>query len=384
MNFFSKVVNCRYKFSIDKKSDILLFTGWENKELFLKELKEYSIVFVHRKSYEVNIFYLAIAFFLKFIFNEKLKISYIRAHTFFVKPKIILTTYDTEEMVFSFKKYFNIKTFIIQLNHQNAYQGWWGKSKAKYEVDEIFVYGEDYKKLFQKYLKANYNIIGAFRNNSFLMKNSKKKKEKSISYISQYRKGYSFGGTLKTKNSYIVDIMILKFLEKYCLKRKLILKINLFSSPNLPGRRGLWYKNKNEINFFKSLKLKCKHKYITPKGVMGSYKNLILSNCKTIVAADSNITYEMFVRGKKCVFFSIRDWDHKAKSGNFGWPGKYPNAGFCWNNKYSEKNFEKTLNRVISMSNQTWEKLSKKYLRKIIVHDNGNKIFKKKIRDAIL
>ena len=117
MSFISKVVKCRYKFRIDKKSDILLFTGWENKELFKKELKKYSIVFVHRKSYEVNIFYLVVAFFLKFIFNEKLKISYIRAHTYFVKPKIILSTYDTEEMCFFFKKYFKIKTFLVQLNH---------------------------------------------------------------------------------------------------------------------------------------------------------------------------------------------------------------------------------------------------------------------------
>ena len=397
MNLFKKLIQCKYKFCIDKKSDILIFSGWENVEILKKELKGYSAVFIHRKNYETNIFYLIIAIFLQFICKEQLKFSYIRAHIYFVKPKIILSTYEMDEMSFLFKKLFNTKTAIIQINRQNSFIGFAGelmsgkiknnfsrKKNLPYEVDHMFVYGKDYEKRYSRFVKTKFHKIGAFRNNTNLKLNNRNKLGNSIEYISQYRSGFNYKKGFKGRQSYFTDITVIRFLEKYCIKKNLLLNINLFSSHNLPGRRGRWYKNKEEINFFKNLNLQCKHKYIFPIGSQGSYNNLISSNSKVIVTVDSNLGYEMLARGKKTVFFSLRDWDPNEKSCSFGWPHKYPKIGFFWANRFfSEKEYEKILNRVMKISNSAWEKKIKRYVKPLIVFDRGNKIFKKKLKEII-
>ena len=384
-NLIKKLIFCKYKFSIDRKSDILIYTGWENVEIFKKTLGNYNLTFLHRKSYEINIVYLLIAIYYKILKKEKLAVSYFRAVIFFVKPKLFLTAYDNEELVYLIKNHFSIKTACIQISHHNDYMDMWGTftRKRNLRVDHMFVYGNNYKKRFSSVIKSKFHNIGSFRNNSISKRNNKKKKENSISYISQFRDGWKYTGSFKEHGTYIPELIILKFLEQYCIKKNFTLKINLFSSPNLPGRRGKWYKEKTEINFFDKLKLKCKYKYIVPKDALGSYNNLICDNSQVVVTCDSNLGYELLCRDIKVVFLSIRDWDPNAKSGNFGWPGKYPKTGFFWTNINSNKIFERVINRVIKINSNFWKKKIKKYFSNIIIYDEKNKILKKELKKAI-
>ena len=386
MKFFNKLINCKYYFKIDKKSDILVYSSKENKEIITKLLRNYKVVYFDRKVFEVNIFYLLISLVLKILKNEKLSTSYFRTIIYFVKPRLILSAYDNQKVFYLFKKYFNVKTAFIQISHHNDSFDIFGtiKKNKDYEVDHMFVYGKNYEKEFAKYIKGKFYRIGSFRNNSILQLSHNKKKENSVSFISQYRK-YSKESSIEPilKKNLNYQKYILRFLDNYCLKKGLTLKIHLYSCPNDPGRRKKWYEEKSEVNFIESLKLKCKFKYVVPQTVFGSYNNLIADNAKAIVCNDSNLAYELLSRKKKVIFFSIKKWNKKSKSGKFGWPGRYPETGFFWTNKYSEKIFEKIINQVIEVNDSLWKKKIKKYFSEIIIYDKNNKIFREKIKKII-
>ena len=89
-----------------------------------------------------------------------------------LKPKIIVSN-DYDHRISEVKKIDRrIKTLICQHNSMfvnNSKKNIFGKNLKTYSYDYFFVYDEYSKKLFSKFIKANYKISGSLKYNEFII-----------------------------------------------------------------------------------------------------------------------------------------------------------------------------------------------------------------------
>ena len=88
--------------------------------------------------------------------------------------------------------------------------------------------------------------------------------------------------------------------------------------------------------------------------------------------------YEAFGRGKKILAFPIRGKTLKLKNANFA-DDELKKIGIFWSNKCNSQIFNKLFNNLITMKNNNWIKLRKKYESNIMLYEKNNTTFKKLI-----
>ena len=382
MQILRILLKAKFSFKIGTKVDLLIWTGWENKEIFNNLFKKINYDYIERPTDVINLPYLFVAIFLKIIKGQSIFINYFKAAVFFSKPKILLTTYDNYSVFYKFRKIFNVETGFIQNGHRFPYMNYlynYNKKinydKKNNHVNHMFVYGKNIQNELKKYINGKFYFIGSFRNNSISKPNNKISKDKSsIIFISQFR-------VQNSNTTPIPDGKILKLLDEYCLKKEIKLKIMCFCSPHI--KRGRGKENfKEEINYYKNLKLRTNYKLLIRKNFYDSYR--ILQKENLIITENSALGYEMLALGKKVIFFPIRKDDFSPKGANhFGWPLNSGKSGPFWLNYYSPKKLFEKIEKIRLMNKLIWNDISKKYIKNIINFDYKNKILVQTIKKQI-
>lgn len=369
-----------FEFKIPHKKKLIIYTPkiYQNSfdKLFGKDIY-YLFPFVQK----INLIIYTFARLISIIKRKKFILVYFQILCFFVKPKVILTTFDNYDFFYSLKNLLknNIKLFVIQNN-------WYGgsyavkhfnKDKKYYKCDEIFIFGKCYENFYRSRItiKDKIQVIGSFRANFSDKTVQNHIDKRSLNYISQFRPVSNYKG----EDTYPLDLQksIIKFLDNYSLENDLIL--NIFCKYN---NNELMNANNNfikmEENFYKSLNLKTKHNLIISNEINDNFKKLLQKDI--IITNDSTLGYELFAFEKKVAFFTIRNKEPYVVK--FGWPAEYTSGKF-WTNIYSENNMRYILDWLRKIEKTEWLEYTENIRNNLISKDLGNKKLVKHVTSYI-
>lgn len=249
-----------------------------------------------------------------------------------------------------------------------------------YNIDEMYLYGEETKKVFSKYIKGKCFSTGSLPNNRIVFDSNNILRKNSLTFISQHKPKRPFPE---------IEKIIIKFLKEYCLKKNLNLSIStrVLASDKKGKKDYEQILGNSGWNYFPREEL----------GAIGDsehYRKVLLS--EYIVCVDSTLGYEALSRKKKVAFFSLgsysEEWCKKYYITNlkknsyyvpekFGYPLKLDPEGKFWLSEYDEKRMEEKLNYLISIDNNSWYKLLEEMgLEKIIKFDPHNQTLIKNLK----
>lgn len=327
---------------------------------------------------EVNL-YVVFKLFLSF---KKINMqNYIKKYIEIVNPKIVISHIDNNDFFFSLKNYFpKIKFLFIQNGTGLADFTNKELNKKKWRVDIMFVYSNQYKKIYSKFVKGKILTIGSFKNN--LYKYQKKlTRLNQLVFISPYKESdnkyiYTYNNKGFSHNDfYDSEIKLLPILFEFCVTNKIPLVIAGFYTK----------KNKNEEKFYKNILKNYIQKYPNlfffkhREGQYGSYK--LIDKSRIVTYVDSALGPQSYSRGNKTMAFCFKSKINPNL--RFGWPAKFKKSGKFWLNDFNKIKILKKLNEVYEMNNFEWNNLINNHIDKIIKKDAGNKIFKKHLEDFI-
>ncbi len=219
------------------------------------------------------------------------------------------------------------------------------------------------KKIFEKYIDANFVIIGSFLNNYYL--NDKKKNFNEILIISQYRdkdREHNLKSSFHNTHEFLIPCLI-KFLKVKKYKEK----ISILGSSSNPKKEKIYYKK-----FFKGFKFN----FYKKKEFFGYHR---VDNTKIVIGIDSTLLYEAFARNKKIGIFNLSGNLEKYRvHDTFLWKHYLKGEGIFWTRSKNEKKIFKIFNYLFNCSNIEWLKVKNRY-KDLMIKDEGNKKFIKTI-----
>ena len=133
------------------------------------------------------------------------------------------------------------------------------------------------------------------------------------------------------------------------------------------------YKNQSfqEKNFYKEFNLNLIENSNT--SWRSSYE--ILDSDSLIVSTNSTLGLELFSRNFKVVFFGLRSVFLNDPSMRFGWPLKTKDTGPFWCNLVNENEMFNTLESVLNMDQENWNKKISDF-KSVMMYDYKNKKFR--------
>ena len=202
---------------------------------------------------------------------------------------------------FELKKHLpSIKFFSIQNGARHLFNDIFGleelKQQKNLKADFIFVFNEDIKKLYEKYIDAEVVVTGSFKNN--IVPKFFKNKRDNLAYISQYRESiilkkqifYWKKKKITSEDFYKNDKILLNNIFKFCKKNKI--KFNIICAT----------KDLSEKKYFQTLINNKNINFIEKKyNDLGVYKSIHLFSL--IVCSWSTLGYECLSRDIKTCFF---------------------------------------------------------------------------------
>ena len=182
----------KFEFKIPNKRKLIIYTPGIYKNNFDK-LFGNDIYYLFPFQQKMNLIIYLFARLISIVKRKKFIIIYFQILCFFVKPKVILTTFDNYDFFYQLKDYLknNIKILAIQNN-------WYGgkysikhfdKDKKYYKCDKIFIFGKCYESFYKSRITITdkIEIIGSFRANLFDRAFDNNIDQRSLNYVSQFR-----------------------------------------------------------------------------------------------------------------------------------------------------------------------------------------------------
>ncbi|MBL6857144.1 MAG: hypothetical protein ISQ92_00495 [Pelagibacteraceae bacterium] len=375
--YLSLLFKTKYKIKPPKSSEVLIYDHGAEQLNFLNFDK--CSIFYNRGE-ELNLFILFKSIFLNGFSNitHNYRITYIK----YINPKFIITYRCDNKNFYELKKFIkNTKNILIQ----------WGKTieghfkyfqslNNDYDVDEMYLQGEETAKVYSKYIKGKCFAIGSLSNNRIVFDDNNSIKKNSLVFISQHKPKRPFPE---------IERIIIKFLKRYCLKKNLTLSIStrVLASDKKNKKHYEAILGQSDWNYFPREDL----------GALGDtahYRKVLSS--EYIVSIDSTLGYEALSRKKKVVFFPLgsysKEWCKKNYVTNlktktywipekFGYPLNLNQEGEFWTSEHDEKKMEEKLNYLISIDENSWDKLLKDIgLEKIIKFNPYNEVLIKNLK----
>lgn len=328
------------------------------------------------------------ALFLKIFKGYKFRIAYYVSFINTSKPKAVLTFTDNNIFFYSIKKLCNVNATFF--SHQNGWRGnlsdlfdkKLNRSLRKYKLscDYIFCFSNLLKDLYGGLIDSKVITSGCYINNKFKKIIPKNKKIKKLVYISTSDFNVKDRYKIENEKFFSYEIEIIRFLLKYCIKKKILLYI-------YPKFK---YSHEGHIKEKKFFSLNLDKKYfnknwflIKKKNPFDIYKNV--NKYDLFVSTDSTLGYELLARNVKCMLFRARvDYLKKkfninfSKSFEHGWPNILKKkSGEYWSNEYDLNIFEKILNNVSSYSVSKWKYILNRDRYNLYYHDYKNRKFLK-------
>lgn len=362
------IVQAKWVWKRPKKAKILIYDR-AGADLFFHYLSpdDTEILDVRGESFNIPIL-------LRSLFFNKGK--YRELFIKLVEPRIVLTFIDNSIAFCSLKTpntpYTTIfvqnglrsETFDILRYFKNKVT-----KEPAYRVDYMFVFNECIGQEYSKYIQGKVIPIGSFKNN--LISVTKKNREKTILFISQYRvppqQADCFmqceGHTVSWDIFYAAERAVLPFLAQYAKEHDYRLCIT----------SALKEHENQEYQFYTAILAGYDWQFLSQKDTFSGYLNV--DEADYVVFIDSALGYEALARKKRVAAFSIRNVYAPMISINFGWPANLPNKGPFWTNNVDETEFASIMDYITTIGEQEWETMLQPYLPRVMEYDAGNKKF---------
>lgn len=302
--------------------------------------------------------------FLKFKFSI---IDYCQEYIDYVKPKVVITFLDNNDIIYKLKLN-KIEKIVIQSAYRYEINMLNFKNEKidKNSIDHLFVFNKSIKKLYKKVLNIKVNETGSFLLNE-LCPFKKSKISYKYLFISSYRR-------INKNNLPAIKTFHIKFQNKQKKLIKLLYDYMVKKNEKLFILGGNKYSYKEELNYYKTILPKNKYWQLIkqPKERHYSFSYKCVNKSKNIIGTNSTLLYEALSLGKKAIFFDY----------NFAWPLKIKKEGFFWTSKLNERKIFSLLDKIDKTNPIKWNKILRKY-NYLYSSDKGNKKFRKLLSTLI-
>jgi len=171
------------------------------------------------------------------------------------------------------------------------------------------------------------------------------------------------------KQFYSAEELLLPWLQQYCLRNRLELRICVRSSDQAQEER----------DYFRSLLGNEACDLLESSNLYSGYEAVAAAG--VVVFVDSTLGYEALARGKKTAAFALRGKSLRSVARNFGWPADLPDNGPFWTNYADEREFERVMDYITTVNDEEWEQTRRRYVPELIEYDPGNTRFLKLMRE---
>lgn len=355
-----------------KQCEIILYDA-SGLDILEPYLAAYSLEIISLRGESVNIPCLIRALLKLNFWRFKPIQAYSDVFIEIASPKIILTFIDNNVAFYSISDRFpKIKTIFIQNGIRGGAVSVFDElvQGTKYHVDYMLVFASSYGKEYQKYITGKAITIGSLINNN--VKKCIDISEGHVFFISQYIDkpkdnmplvtGFN-GIAISWEEFFKMDILVLKFLQRWCINNKKKLRI--------AGRVSGSHNPEHE--FYDEYLAGGDWEYIPKSDKCSSYKLVDESNITVFI--DSALGYESIGRGNKTASFSCRDTKLNGKTRRFGWPAMLPSNGPFWTNDADETEFQRILDYLNTVSDKEWDQTLQHYSKDLMGFDPDNSRF---------
>lgn len=315
-------------------------------------------------------------------------LTYLLAYIATVKPQVVITTCDNSINFYAIKRRFpNVTTIAIQNGRRNtfgprpnsSFQTSLRQLQHGPNVDYYFTFGTTEIRQFRDLIRATFVCHGNLKNNYLAhLESTKKSEKKSLAYISSLP---SFAGgipesidselpthyfnehPISHRAYFECEGRVARFLYDYCKRHGLDLTIIGKRDESTPQEAEYFRKAVGDDSL---TVIHC-----SPEGA--SYRALIQSDF--VVSIDSTLAYEMFGRGKRTGFLTMRATAigiDGITCPNFGFPEVTESSGPFWTNFDDEDEFSRVLDFVTTSSDTMWAQESRRYSDIVMQLDQDN------------
>ena len=383
MKFFFKIIqiliNTKFVFYIPSQKKILFFDAETQRPLSLY-FNMQDVFILYNRWEEVNFYVIYKMILSRESLNHK---NYLKKIISLVNPKLVITIVDNNTFFYRLKSFFNKIYFVSVQDTIHFVTGdtleilQEKKIYKEYKTDYYFVYSDSYGSEMSKFIKSNYITIGSVRNNLF--KISRNYEKKTLCYISrypgvfaEYSRHKDMQKIKKQFDSWQVELLEFSFklisnLRNYCLSNDL--NLNVLAKEDRDKYSDL------EYEFYNHILGKNGWTFHPRKSSYDSYEKI--DKYEIIISLTSGLGQEAIARGKKVAFFS----HDQCVGSNFGWPLIKEKKGNFFTNSNDEKEINRIMNYLFSLTDEEWKKSIKPYEKKLFFYDKDNSILKKILKD---
>lgn len=313
--------------------------------------------------------------------------TYCAAYVRLSQARVIITTIDNSPVAFQLKQYVP-KVLVLIL--QNGRRSTFGKSVNTSFTDQLieashsdrlwadyyFTFGTTEYVQFSELIDAKFVPIGHFKNN-YIEDNGERYSEPTLSYISSFPNFDSDRlATVDSDETYLYfddqpisfreyfesEGFVATWLAAYCQQNSIKFQVVGKRSPN----------TYQEEQFFRE-RIPGDWAFIPVCSESDSYRALLRSHL--VATVDSTLGYEMFGRGKRTMFFSVRHEFIRGKPlrcTSFGYPEEKSVLGPMWTNLWNPDHFLQVANFVSQCTAAEWESVVSAYSPVVMQFDRQN------------
>lgn len=295
--------------------------------------------------------------------------NYLCAFVRSCRAKVVVTTIDNSPIIYQIKDVLpSVKVIVVQNGRRSTF----GKSpftsftdelkraatKKPNSVDYYFTFGSTEHSQFSRLIDAKFCSIGNIKNN-YLIDEHLAESPRVLTYVSSFPYfGDDPSRSVDSDEPYLYfedraisyrqyfksELVIASWLAKYCAENSLTFQIAGKRSDRTSQEEAFFRTNIPGTWTFKSC-----------NSESDSYRTLLSS--KFVASVDSSLAYEMFGRGKRTMFFTIRS-EFTATPGlmctNFGYPAISDPTGPMWTNNLDEGQFSRIARFVTTCTDEEW------------------------------
>ena len=376
------IFSSRKFFFLPPKRKILVF-DLVSKSLTRTLFFENDVEYLPSRLESINL-----AVLLKCFIKLKFKlIDYYAEYINIVNPKVVVTNIDTSVIFYRLKKKIDAKIVAIQRGYKTYHNDILTtfkeeESKIKnmeLSLDKMFIFNKQIEKIFKKFIKSDYIIIGSANNNNFKIKENIIK-ENSLLYVSGYikkkpgKENYS-GTNVRHADYEESEKNFLQFLSKYASSRGKKIKIL--------GKRGISeedpYRDK-ELQYFKEIFNGKEFEFIGNSANRPTFD--LIDTSSIVLGISSCLLYESLSRKNKTLFCGFTPDIYPLNTKLFGYLSNLPKKGPFWYTGQDAKIYTKLLDELGKIENNQWQKILQQYTPEITFYNENNTILKKYFREV--
>lgn len=324
--------------------------------------------------------------------------TYLCAYISLSRARVVVTTIDNSPIIYQVKNSLpSVKVFVIQNGRRSTF----GKAPWTSFVDELnrskkfgpntadyyFTFGTTEHQQFANLINTHFEAIGSIKNNyledeffadatnvlTFISSFPNFDNSPDVSFDNDETYLYFQDMPISFGKYFEAEIVVARWLQSYCRENSYQFQI--------VGKRS--FRTLQEEEFFRK-NVPGDWKFIPCNTETDSYRALFRS--RVVASVDSSLAYEMFGRGKRTVFFTIRA-DFTSTPGlrctKFGYPAVSAQNGPMWTNESDESQFARITDFVVNCSEDDWKRTVKEYAPVVMEFDPLNSVVAAKIAEAL-